>query len=487
MTVGELREWYKKQADAIGKINLTSLNKVERRSYPAITVDNLKTYFRNPFNHQTKINKAAQYFFRSNTTFRQVIYFYATMFMPEARTVVPRYNLSKKTSGADSKTIKGYYQTLSELEKLDLNMNFLRLLINAWIEDVAFGILYEDDNDAFILPLESEYCKICGMNYDGTFSFAYNMDYFRNREYLLDYWGEPFVSMYREYQADETKHWIEVDPAVGVCLKININDPLLSMAPLAGIMIPLMYLSNLQDIQNTKDELSIYKIIVATIPLLDGANLPDDFAVDPDTAVAYYNKLVANLPETVGQAITPVPLEMLDVMEDDTSNTDRITDAQNDIFNKSGVHFLNSTTINSSTQWKIAMTYATNYGLSTLLPQIQAFINRWVLNKVGTSASKVIFQEVSPYTIDTFKESERESCTLGLPNRLLLNSLNGVTEADTLRMNKLEIDVLKLNDAFIPMSTSYTQSSNTVGAPTKSDDEITDAGDRSRDERDRLG
>ena len=109
MTVGELREWYKKQADAIGKINLTSLNKVERRSYPAITVDNLKTYFRNPFNHQTKINKAAQYFFRSNTTFRQVIYFYATMFMPEARTVVPRYNLSKKTSGADSKTIKGYY------------------------------------------------------------------------------------------------------------------------------------------------------------------------------------------------------------------------------------------------------------------------------------------------------------------------------------------------------------------------------------------
>ena len=133
------------------------------------------------------------------------------------------------------------------------------------------------------------------------------------------------------------------------------------------------------------------------------------------------------------------------------------------------------------------MTYATNYGLSTLLPQIQAFINRWVLNKVGTSASKVIFHEVSPYTIDTFKESVKESCTLGLPNRLLLNSLNGVTEADTLRMNKLEIDALKLNDAFIPMSTSYTQSSDAVGAPTKSDDEITDAGDRSRDERDRLG
>ena len=75
------------------------------------------------------------------------------------------------------------------------------------------------------------------------------------------------------------------------------------------------------------------------------------------------------------------------------------------------------------------------------------------------------------------------ACTLGVPNRLLLANCNGMNELDTLRMNKLEIDVLGLDEAFIPMSTSYTQS--TGGAPTKSDTEITDDGIDSREKRDR--
>ena len=74
-----------------------------------------------------------------------------------------------------------------------------------------------------------------------------------------------------------------------------------------------------------------------------------------------------------------------------------------------------------------------------------------------------------------------------MPVKLLLNQLNGVSEMDTLRMNRLEIEELGLHDAFIPLSTSYTQSSKDSdaadpvkgGAPTKI--EVTDKGEESRE------
>lgn len=485
LTVDELREWFKKNAEALGRIDLTSLNRTETRSYATITVDNLKQWFKSPYANAARIQKAAQYFFRTNTQFRKIVFHYVNMFMPNMRSVVPRYNLSKQTSGSDQKIIKGYYATLSELEKISLDSEIKKMLIGAWVEDVSFGVLYEDDSNAFILPLESDYCKLFSTLYDGSYSFAYDMTYFRNRQDLLEIWGEPFVSMYREYEANTQVKWVQMPPECSIVIKVNTNDPLLPTPPLAGLLIPLLFLDNLQDIQNTKDELSVYKILVAQLETLTGTNLPDDFQVDPDTAVKYFNKFTSNLPETVGAALTPLPLSVLNVMEDDTSNTNRINDSQGNIYNTAGVPFLCSKNITSSTAWKIICIYETNYGLGTVLPQIQAFVNRWLLNTVGGNCAKVVFHKVSPYTAQEFIEGVRESCTLGIPNRLLLANCNGVGELDTLRMNRLEVDVLNLNDAFIPMSTSYTQSSE-VGAPTKKDTEITDDGIDSREKRDRT-
>ena len=39
-----------------------------------------------------------------------------------------------------------------------------------------------------------------------------------------------------------------------------------------------------------KDKLSIYKLLVAKIDTLSNAKEPDDFAIDLNTAVSFYNK-----------------------------------------------------------------------------------------------------------------------------------------------------------------------------------------------------
>ena len=486
--MAELRDWFKKTVESMNSLRLIDLSKNSTRKYGKITIEKLRQYFQNPYRYQVELIKAAQYFYRTNAVFQALVQYFATMFVPDARSVIPRYNLAKRTAGSDSKVVKAYYQTLDEIEKLDLLANFTKMLIDAWICDVAYGVLYRDDTGAFILPLDPEYCRISGMNSDGTFTFAYNMDYFTgSNEYLLEYWGEPFVSMYREREKNK---WVNVPSNVGVVIKINTNDPLLIMPPFAGLFSSLIQLSNLEDIQDTKDALSVYKILVAKVPLLDGSKLPDDFAVDIDTAEKYCQKIERNLLEQIGFVMSPgLDLEVLDVMEDGTSEVNRINQAQSNIFDKEGVPLLDAKNITSSTAWKLVSIYNTRRALSTTLPQIQAFVNRWLQDKIGINAAKVVFHLTSPYLLDTFREQIKDSATLGMPVKLLLNQLNGVSEIDTLRMNRLEIEELGLHKAFIPLSSSYTKSSDAAdpiegGAPTKI--EVTDKGDESRENKEEI-
>lgn len=79
----------------------------------------------------------------------------------------------------------------------------------------------------------------------------------------------------------------------------------------SGLFIDLIGLLNLGDVQAVADEQQIYKLITATIPTLSGADEPDQWAVNIDFAVDYYNKLVDSLPPYIGSVISPLPLNTI--------------------------------------------------------------------------------------------------------------------------------------------------------------------------------
>jgi hypothetical protein len=71
----------------------------------------------------------------------------------------------------------------------------------------------------------------------------------------------------------------------------------------------------------------------------------------------------------------------------------------------------------------------------------------------------------------------------GFVSALAVNSLNGFSELDTLALNHLEKDILNLNERFVPLQTASTQSNNEGGAPEKSDVQISDEGDKTRNKK----
>ena len=99
--------------------------------------------------------------------------------------------------------------------------------------------------------------------------------------------------------------------------------------------------------------------------------------------------------------------------------------------------------------------------------------------------AKVKFFDVSIHTRDAFKESMQKDLQYGFPNIVAINSLNGVSELDTLAMNFLENDILNLTDKFKPLTSANTVSnkSSDGGAPTKSPEELSDSGVKTRDNK----
>lgn len=445
--------------------------------------ENVIKYLQNIDSYEDELRGLSRYlFYRCQPYFRLVMY-NATMFDLNARYVVPSYDL---TGDNDKESIlKNYYDTLVWLDRMSLQGNFLQVLINNFIEDVFYGCCWLDETGMFILKIPPEYCRISGKYFTGDYSFSVDMSKYKKFEDVLEYLGDPLLSMYREYGGNSQKKWQPMPDEYALCTKSRAETWETIVPIFSGLFIDLIGLLNLADVQAVADDQQIYKLITATIPTISSADEPDQWAVNIDFAVDYYNKLVDSLPPYIGSIITPLPLDTISFSDDQASDTTKVQKATKELFNTSGgAQTLNSATLTNSEGVRSANKVDSAFAISALLGQIQGWVNRMLSYQVKNHA-KVKFFNISIHTKAEFKESMQKDLQYGFPNIVAINSLNGVGELDTLAMNFLENDILNLTNKFKPLTSANTVSntSDDGGRPEVSDSEISDAGTKTRDNK----
>lgn len=485
-TAAEMKEWYDKNIQNTQNAfkQIRDVTKTSRQTtLNSYSKDNVISYLQNISSNENNLRNLSRYlFYRSQVYFRLIMY-NATMFDLNARTVIPSYDPIKTNN--PNKMLKSYYETLQWLERMNLSHQFLPVLINNFIEDVFYGCCWIDETGMFVLQLPPDYCKISGKYYTFDYAFSVDMSYFKKYEYLIEYLGEPLSSMYSAYGGDNAKKWQPMPDEYALCTKYRTESCETVCPPYSGLFIDLIGLLNLSDVQAVADEQQIYKLITATIPLLSGSDTPDDWAVDVSTALDYYKKLEASLPDYVGSAITPIPLDVISFSDDQTTDTTKVQNATKELLNTSGgAQTLNSATLTNSEGVRSANRVDSAFAISPLLGQIQGWTNR-MLSYLVSDPAKVKLFNVSIHTKDAFKESLQKDLNYGFVSSLAVNSLNGFSELDTLSLNYLEKDILNLNKRFVPLQTASTQSGDSEGgAPEKSDVEISSEGEKSRQKRD---
>lgn len=488
-SVKELKEYALKQEEqqnhfaAVKQaIQLIDLTKTETRTFTIFNKEKLRQYMQNPKSNESNLRNLSRFLYRVSHNYRRLISYQAEMVDLTAAVVVPQLDLTEDAHD-DEKILKNYYDTLVQVDKMNMASEILKCLLVAWREDTFYGYTYEDDSGFFIYPLDGDYCKVSSVNFDGTLNFAYDFSYFRSHQADLEYWDSEFKKKYNKFVSDNSLRWQELDPERTFTIKINIDDPTFNMPPLSGLFEPLIDLIDLQSIQAIKDDLSIYKLLVARMEILTNADEPDEFSVDIDTAIEYFNRLAESLPPCVSSVISPLKIEPIEFQSDQTQDVNRMSDATSNLFKASGgAQILDNNKIAGSTAFEAAVLCDTMMAIKPVLPQIEERMNRYLTFVLGDDHAKLKYFEVSPYTKSKKKKELMESGERGVPVKLAVAALDGFSPLDTLSMDYLENSVLKLHETWIPFSISYTQSGGTdpVTGGRPKQDEVTDEGEKTR-------
>lgn len=498
-TAAEMRDWYAKNKERLDRfaeakdalLNLRDISKSTKfKNIQSISQEELKEYLENPTANEARLRDLSWYLITRSQVYYRLIKYNANMFRLDARSVIPEYSFidKKEKKNNKEKVLKSYEKTLKVLNQMGLQYEFLKVYTDCFIQDVFYGVVYMDENSKttpsmFFLPIPPEYCKIQGLWSNGTFAYAMDMSFFRRNNDLLELWGEPFTTLYKEFEKDGVR-WKLMPQEWSVCLKFRVEDPETVLPPFLGLFSALLGLQEREDLDNIAAEQEIYKLLVATIPLINGSDNPDDFSVSPNVAIDYFNKLCDALPQYTDAIISPIPIEAISFNNDTvTSDTNKIQNTTKTVLNTSGgSQVLNSADISSSSGFEAARIADTAFAISSLLPQTEAWVNYYVGQYVSNPC-RIKFFEVSRYTIKDFRKELLEDAQHGLPTKLALASMSGLSELDALSLNFLEEDILELSDRFdSPLSSSYTQTGDGEGGGQEKDiDDLTDEGEATRD------
>ena len=482
------RAAYAAVKDALQLIDLTSNNS---KTYTVYSRDSLRSYLQNPSSesNQKNLRKLSNYLYTVSHVYRRLINFKASQIKLEAWTVYPDVSLVEEVNPED--ILKNYEQVTKYVRNMNLKSQILKCMLQAWKGDVVYGFCYgdpESDGEFFIHLLDPDYCKISSQQYyGGVLNFAFDFSFFQgSNAFYLDVYDPIFKKMYNKYQSDNSLRWQELPIENTFCLKINIDNTDYPIPPLSGLLESVISLTDLQSIQDLKNEMEAYKLIYAKIDTISGTKDVDDFEIDLNLANAFYEKLQDAVPDNVALAMSPMKLDTIDFNSNSANDVNIISDAYENIIDANGGIVLNHNKITNSASFKLALQFDCMDAMAPV-EQINAWVNLWIRNHIGETGMVVEFNNTSPYFVTDRIDQLLKVAQYGVPVKLELASLLNANPVKERGMSYME-EALGLSKTSwnSPLVSSNVQSGGPEGdgseGRTKKDDEpLTDEGEDTRD------
>jgi hypothetical protein len=381
--------------------------------------------------------------------------------------------------------LQDYENACRFVRKMNLEINMFKLLVIAWREGIVYFQPYQDDDGTLLLlPLDPQYCKISSVGYNNLLHVAFDFSFFNgSNTFYLDVWDSEFKKKYNKYESDNSLRWQELDNARE--FKIDIGDIDLNIPTFASLFEGLIDLIDLQSLIAVKDSLDIYKLLVMKIPLLNSKN-PDDFALNLSLAQKFYNIALNTLPPEIGLILSPgMEVDSVSFDKNATSDTNAIADSYQNLMEQTGIsQIFDSSRLTGANSVKMSMLSDALMATKGIMKQVEAFVNERIQMEYSNSTAYIKFIDTVTYTKDDRISQIKDAASLGLPVKQEYMVLLGYDPLETLASDWLETKLGMSTEKFIhPLVSSHTQSGNsdTSGAPTKDDGELTDEGAETKD------
>lgn len=466
---------------SLGRIILRDLN--GNNSTPTLkkySKDDISKYLQNPANNEKALRDACLYIYGASSHFRRLIQYFSSL--SDLSYVVAPYKID--TSKATPSTVKrNYHQVLNLLSSMDIKNQFAKVLTVCLREDTFYGTMWVTSDSIIIQQLPSDYCKIAVVE-DNVFNVSFDFSYFDMYSQNLELYPEEFRIKYDIYKKDKAHpKWQELDSPTSFAIKCNSDIATYSLPPFAGLLREIYDIEDYKGLKLTKEELQNYALLVMKLGIDNNGN----WSMDYGKAKQFWQNLDGVLPDEVGSILSPMDIEKISFERSHTGDTDSVAEAEQSLFTAAGVQsllFNNAKASANALLLSIKVDQELTYGI---VKSITGVLNRFIHAQSYGKNFSVDILDCSWVNRKEVGDTYIKAFQFGIPSITYYAASQGISQDTLDGMNFLENDVLNFRERFKPLQSSATLSANSEndegGRPTKEIDELSDAGEQTREDQ----
>lgn len=452
----------------LGQFNLSTVrHNEELGNYPYSTSERTRAVtFADVFDKglKSQINLSVKYY-NENGFYSQLIRHYSTLLLYKGLlTPHPVDNKFSKT------VMSSYNKVLEAVDELNVPLIGKRISYQVLLKGTYYGMMKHDKYGISLIDLPFDYCKVVGRERNGMLVISFDTQYFNNKTDLLDNYPKEVQKHYYTWKRnkDTVSSTMILPPYLGVAFQLFSPTP--------------YFLNSINDIDRyryiselakEREENDISEIIVQEIPHLNDGTL----VFEPDEAFEMHKGVLAMTEGTKNKSVitTYGKVSLLSSPNRDTKSRNNIEQVNKDIYAGAGV---SKELFSATTSAAIASTLKKDLSIMmTLGEQVATFIQTVINHFYGTKEVEYSY-DILPITL--YNQADYVNMTLSAANSgfsfFLPAIASGVNQRDLVNVKTLE-DELGLKDLLQPLSSAFTQSSNSNdegGRPELKDEEKSD-------------
>lgn len=448
-----------------------------------------------PHEFEQELRKLSYYFYNTVSIYKRYIQFLNSILVFDWEPI-PYLPNGKPISATDfsSKTFKADYAVMSKFFNcFKVQKEFVKVVFNVSLYDTYFVSVRDYEEHKYLQELPSSHCIIDSDSYLG-YLYSFDLSYFTNAGVDINGYSPVLRKKYSEvtqlrqstYDPNLPQrngawvYWLPMSPNDAWVFKYNEGFAG-SVPPLLDMFLDYSKIPKFKDLEEQKKKLEAYKVIFATVPRLAngrGANKTDDFAISSKEL----GKFVAAVKQTLGDVdFKAAPLENFKAFDFSpaASENDLLETEISNMLKESGVSdaiLTGGTSVSSNNIYKTAVSEM----MKSLYPQFERFCEYQINKNTKKYKFKIKFVGTI-FDREDRRKAANEDMERGIITPAIFSS-RGIAITDANNVTNMMYS-LGFPESLRPIKTASTMSSDekdSVGRSKKSDNELTDAGEQTR-------
>lgn len=454
---------------------LSSSRGKRRTLSDSFTKEDVQKWFTDPDAYIKELRDLSRYLYVSKGIYYTAINFYTNLPTLDYNIIPTFFDFDESNK---DKILRSKQEVSNYCDDI-LDKSSVRSIIKAVLKDGSYyGYERKAGKSYYMQRLLNDYCRE-GSLVNGLPSIEFDFTFFDGQEDKLESYDVEFKKKYTAYKNSKGNdlRWQRLDHTKSICIPLESDD--FNFPSLTGIFDDLMDLDDYYKYMKETTALDTEKVVVQKPSMNQETG---EMLVEPDVVQFFQNALASVFDDRFKVVSTPFELDTIDFTKNKMSNSgfDGVEKMKTATWNGTGISKPVFGETDSASGLKVNYEINASYVFS-IIEKLEKWLRQRLLT-IGTKkyGFKVEFlRTTNVYRKDTF-DMHYKLLSVGGALSPLISSM-GMNPESYIRILQME-NLEGVKDHLRIPESMFTQSgSSEAGSPTVGDDEVSDTGEKTKD------